>query len=51
MDNKELFLYLLRVGSDYKNKDEFGKSCLDYAEEYFWRNDFLDLVKEFENEK
>ncbi|MGA3439575.1 ankyrin repeat domain-containing protein, partial [Lactiplantibacillus plantarum] len=32
-------------------KDGFGKSCLDYAKEYSWRNDFLDIVKEYENSK
>ena len=48
---KRVYLLLLENGSDYCSKDIFGKSCLDYAEEYSWRNDFIDIVKEFENDK
>ena len=50
-DNKEMYQLLLNKGSDYNLKDGFGKSCLDYAKEYSWRNDFLDIVKEYENSK
>lgn len=49
-DIKLVYKYLLEKGSNYKNKDKFGKSCVDYASEYSWRNDFLPIVKEFENE-
>lgn len=45
-----LYKLLLDSGSEYKNVDKFGKSCLDYAKEYSWRNGFIDIVKEFENE-
>lgn len=45
---KDLYLYLLTCGSDYKHQDSFGKSCEDYAKEYSWRNGFLDIVREFE---
>ncbi|MBC6295597.1 ankyrin repeat domain-containing protein [Listeria sp. FSL L7-1517] len=45
-----LLKYLLKVKSDYNHKDNFGKSCLDYAREYSWRNGFIDIVKEFEDE-
>jgi ankyrin repeat protein len=48
-DLKELYMYLLKQGSDYMHKDRFNKSCLDYAEEYSWRNDFIKIVEEFEN--
>lgn len=49
-ENRPLYLTLLHKGSDYNLKDIFGKSCLDYANEYSWRNGFLNIVKEFENE-
>lgn len=48
---KILYCYLLEKGSKYDSKDVFGKSCLDYAKEYSWRNGFLDIVKEYENDK
>ena len=46
---KELYMLLLKKGSDYRHKDVFNKSCLDYAKEYSWRNEFIDIVEEFEN--
>lgn len=51
MENKDLYMLLLNAGSDYRHKDEFGKSCLDYAEEFSWRNDFVGIVEEYENGK
>ena len=29
--------------------DAFRKSCLDYAQEYSWRNGFMDIVTECES--
>ena len=45
---KEIYEMLIRSGSDYKKKDTFQKSCLDYAQEYSWRNGFVEIVKEIE---
>ena len=45
---KEIYSMLIRSGSDYKKKDAFQKSCLDYAQEYSWRNGFIEIVKEIE---
>jgi len=45
-DMKAVYLFLLKSGSDYNHKDKFDKSCLDYANEYYWRNGFVELVKE-----
>ena len=43
---KKIYAMLIRAGSDYKKKDTFQKSCLDYAQEYSWRNGVIDIVKE-----
>ena len=51
MENKQMYQTLLTAGSDYNLKDKFGKSTLDYAKEYFWRNDFIEIVDEFEKQK
>ena len=48
---KNTYEHLLKVGSDYNIKDNFCKSCLDYAKEYSWRNDFLEIVKELQATK
>lgn len=48
-DIRLIYKYLLQKGSDYTHKDIFGKSCLDYINEYGWRNDVLGIIKEFEN--
>ncbi len=48
---KPLYLLLIENGSGYNNIDVFGKSCLDYAKEYSWRNEFLDIIEESENDK
>lgn len=48
-DIKLVYKYLIENGSNYNIKDKFGKSCLDYANEYVWRNDFIEIVEEFEN--
>ena len=45
---REIYEMLIRSGSDYKKKDTFQKSCLDYAQEYSWRNGFVEIVKEIE---
>jgi len=50
-ENTEMYQALLAAGSDYNLKDKFGKSTLDYAKEYSWRNDFVDIVDEFEKQK
>ena len=46
-----IYLLLLQNGSNYNLKDIFGKSCLDYSKEYTWRNEFINIVKEYENGK
>lgn len=43
---KGIYSMLIRAGSDYERKDAFQKSCLDYAQEYSWRNGVIDIVKE-----
>jgi len=48
-DIKSIYKYLLEQGSNYNHKDIFEKSCLDYANEYSWRNDFIEIIKEFEH--
>lgn len=48
--NKPLYHMLLERGSNFDLIDCFGKSCLDYAEEYSWRHDFIKIVEEFKNE-
>ncbi|PEK83995.1 hypothetical protein CN600_30925, partial [Bacillus mycoides] len=32
--------------SNYNLKDQSGKSCVDYAKEYSWRNDLLTIIEE-----
>lgn len=49
-DLEQTYRFLLEQGSNYKHKDTFGKSCLDYAKEYSWRNGFIDIVEEYKNE-
>lgn len=44
----DTYKYLLHAGSDYKHKDTFGKSCEDYAKEYSWRNDVIEIIEEYE---
>lgn len=46
---KVVYWYLLKEGSNYMQKDIFGKSCIDYANEYSWRTDFIKIVEEFKN--
>ncbi|HHY72324.1 MAG TPA: ankyrin repeat domain-containing protein [Bacillus bacterium] len=46
---KHVYQYLLEHGANYNNKDIFGKSCIDYIEEYSWRNNLIEIIKEFEN--
>lgn len=45
-DIRSVYEYLIQMGADYRNKDIFNKSCLDYAKEFSWRNDFLNIVEE-----
>lgn len=47
---QEVYRYLIERGSDYNKKDIFGKSCIDYANEYSWRNDFIKIVEDYQNE-
>ena len=44
---KDIYSYLLEQGADAWHKDSFGKSCVDYATEYVWRNDFIQILKEY----
>ena len=48
-DIKLIYKYLLEQGSAYNHKDIFEKSCVDYANEYSWRNGVIEIIKEFEN--
>lgn len=50
-DMEKVYRYLLENGSSYNRADVFGKSCIDYANEYSWRMGFIDIVKEIENDK
>lgn len=50
-DMEEVYKYLLKNGSSYAHTDVFGKSCIDYANEYSWRTGFIDIVKEMQNDK
>ncbi|MES9706673.1 ankyrin repeat domain-containing protein [Bacillus toyonensis] len=45
-DNKEMYKLLISSGSKYNLKGEFGRSCVDYAKEYSWRNDLLSIIEE-----
>jgi len=46
---KPVYQYLIAQGAKYNDKDKFGKSCVDYANEYSWRNDVVGIIKEFED--
>jgi len=46
---RSTYEYLLIQGSDYKNKDVFDKSCIDYSNEYSWRNDVIKIIEEIED--
>ncbi|PGD49423.1 hypothetical protein COM36_32550, partial [Bacillus toyonensis] len=43
---KEMYKLLISSGSKYNLKGEFGRSCVDYAKEYSWRNDLLSIIEE-----
>ena len=43
---REIYEMLIRSGSNYKKEDAFHKSCLDYAQEYSWRNGVIDIAKD-----
>ncbi|EIT84461.1 ankyrin repeat-containing protein [Fictibacillus macauensis ZFHKF-1] len=49
-DNKEMYKLLISSGSKVHLKDAFGKSCMDYAKEYFWRNELVTINEECNNE-
>ncbi len=49
-DMRGIYRYLLDCGADYKHQDIFGKSCLDYMNEYSWRNSMIEIIKEYEDE-
>ena len=36
---------LMDHGSNFCEKDSFGKTCLDYAREFSWRNDLIPLME------
>ena len=40
-----VYQYLMDRGSNICEKDNFGKTCLDYAEEFSWRNDLIHLLE------
>lgn len=44
-----LYRLLLNAGSDYNIKNEQGMSCLDYAKEYSWRNDLIQIMEEYDD--
>lgn len=46
---KAVYWYILKEGFNYMQKDILGKSCIDYANEYSWRTDFIKIVEEFKN--
>ena len=46
---KPVYEYLIKKGANYKLKDIFGKTCIDYMKQFSWRNDVLEIIKEFEN--
>ncbi|MEK4523645.1 ankyrin repeat domain-containing protein [Psychrobacillus sp. FSL W7-1457] len=48
-DMKEIYSYLVKEGSDVNIKDTFNKSIVDYAKEFPWRIEFLEIVKEYEH--
>lgn len=47
---EDVYRYLISQGSDVTNKDVFNKSCLDYIQEFSWRNDVMKIVEECRNE-
>ena len=47
---KNVYKYLIETGINYKQEDKFGKNCIDYAKELSWRNGFMNIVEEFEND-
>ena len=40
-----VYHYLIDHGSNICEKDNFGKTCLDYAKEYSWRNSLVSLLE------
>lgn len=44
-DIEELFKFLIIKSSKYNIKDQFNKSCFDYASEYSWRNGLLKYME------
>ncbi len=48
---EDVYKCMIRAGSDYKLKDAFGKSCIDYAEELTWRKGFIKIAEEMEQER
>ena len=47
---KDIYRIMIASGANYKLKDDFEKSCLDYSKELNWRKDFISIVEEFESE-
>lgn len=47
---KDIYVYMLRAGSDYNMKNIFGKSCIDYAKELTWRTEFIKIAEEMKND-
>ena len=40
-----VYHYLIDHGSNICEKDNSGKTCLDYAKEYSWRNSLVSLLE------
>lgn len=47
---EDVYRCMIKAGSDYNLKDAFGKSCMDYAKELTWRNGFIKIVEDMEND-
>lgn len=47
---EKVYRCMIKAGSDYNLKDAFGKSCIDYARELTWRNEFIKIVEDMEND-
>lgn len=50
-DIMKTYQCLIENGSDYNSKNNYGKSCKDYAKEFFWRNELLSMMEGESNEE
>lgn len=51
IEMKPIYMLLMKKGSNYRTKDKYENSCLDYALRFSWRTEFLEFVEEYENGK